>query len=100
MRASPIRLRTAILALVAALAAVSARAQTPLPAPPAQTAPQLSQAQLDQLLAPVALYPDELVGNILMASTYPLEVVQAARLVQDRDNARLKGDALAAALQS
>ncbi len=100
MRASPIRLRIAIFALATALAAVSGRAQTPPPAPPAQTAPQLSQAQLDQLLAPVALYPDELVGNILMASTYPLEVVQAARWVQDWNNAKLKGDALATALQS
>lgn len=44
------------------------------PAPLAYT-----QAQLDQMLAPIALYPDPLLSQILMASTYPLEVVQAAR---------------------
>jgi len=38
-----------------------------------------SQAELDQLLAPIALYPDGLLSQILMAATYPLEVVQAAR---------------------
>ena len=38
-----------------------------------------SQQQLDQLLAPIALYPDSLLVQILMASTYPLEVVMAAR---------------------
>ena len=40
---------------------------------------KLSQEELAQLLAPIALYPDELVSQILMASTYPLEVVQADR---------------------
>ena len=34
--------------------------------------------QLDQMLAPIALYPDPLLAQTLMASTYPLEVVQAA----------------------
>ena len=38
-----------------------------------------SEADLDQMLAPVALYPDELLSQILMAATYPLEVVEAAR---------------------
>lgn len=40
---------------------------------------ELDQAQLDQLLAPIALYPDTLLSHILVASTYPLEVIQAAR---------------------
>jgi hypothetical protein len=40
---------------------------------------QLSQAQIDQILAPIALYPDTLLSHILVASTYPLEVIQAAR---------------------
>ena len=40
----------------------------------AQTATQLAPAQLDQLLAPIALYPDDLLANILMAATYPLDV--------------------------
>ncbi len=39
----------------------------------------LDQAQLDQILAPIALYPDTLLSHILVASTYPLEVIQAAR---------------------
>ncbi|MGJ8681564.1 DUF3300 domain-containing protein, partial [Paraglaciecola sp.] len=40
---------------------------------------EISQAQLDQILAPIALYPDTLLSHIFVASTYPLEVVQAAR---------------------
>ncbi|GAB2680869.1 DUF3300 domain-containing protein [Aliiglaciecola aliphaticivorans] len=39
----------------------------------------LDQAELDQMLAPVALYPDTVLSHVLVASTYPLEVVQAAR---------------------
>jgi hypothetical protein len=51
------------------------------PAAFAQAAPArvYTQAQLDQMLAPIALYPDPLLSQILMAATYPLEVVQAAR---------------------
>lgn len=56
--------------------------------------------QLDQLVAPIALYPDDLVGLILMASTYPLEVVQADRWLQDPANASLSGARLTQALQS
>jgi len=44
---------------------------------------------LDQIVALIALYPDPLLAQILMASTYPLEVVQAARFA--KDNANLKG---------
>ena len=62
-------------------------------------APAYLPQQLDQLLAPIALYPDPLLAQILMASTYPLEVVEAARWLQDRDNAALRGDQLDAALQ-
>jgi hypothetical protein len=47
------------------------------------------QAELDQMLAPVALYPDSLLSQVLMASTYPLEVVQASRW--SRANPGLKG---------
>jgi Protein of unknown function (DUF3300) len=49
-----------------------------------------SAEELDQVAAPIALYPDPLVAQILMASTYPLEVVQAARFA--KDNASLKGE--------
>jgi len=48
------------------------------------------QAELDQMLAPVALYPDSLLSQVLMASTYPLEVVQASRW--SRANPGLKGE--------
>jgi hypothetical protein len=55
------------------------------------------QEELDQLLAPIALYPDDLLTQILMASTYPLEAVQAERWA--KQNKSLKGDALKAALE-
>lgn len=57
----------------------------------------LSSEQLEQLVAPIALYPDSLVAQVLMASTYPLEVVEAARWV--KANPKLKGTALEDALQ-
>ena len=53
--------------------------------------------QLDQLLAPIALYPDALLSQVLMAATYPLEVVEAARWSQANPN--LKGDAAVAAVK-
>jgi len=83
-----------------------ARAQTgdqnaapPAAAAPATTAtepaaPLLKPAELDGLVAPIALYPDTLLANVLMAATYPLEVVQAERWV--KDNSKLGGDALKA----
>lgn len=43
---------------------------------------QFSQAQLDSILAPIALYPDTLLSHLLIAATYPLEVVQANRWVK------------------
>jgi hypothetical protein len=54
----------------------------------------LAQGQLNQLLAPIALYPDPLIAQILMASTYPLEVAEAGRWQQDPSNAGLQGDQL------
>jgi hypothetical protein len=53
--------------------------------------------EIDALVAPIALYPDDLLSQIFMASTYPLEVVQAGRWA--RQNQNLKGDALAQALE-
>jgi len=55
------------------------------------------QEELDQMLAPIALYPDDLLTEILIASTYPLEIVQAARWAKQNKN--LKGDALTEALE-
>ncbi len=49
------------------------------------------------MLAPIALYPDSLLAQIFMASTYPLEVVQADRWAKQNKN--LTGDALTAALE-
>jgi hypothetical protein len=66
-------------------------------APGQPSAQQLGQAELEKLLAPVALYPDDLVAQILTASTYPIEVVQAQRWVSAHPN--VHGDALQDALQ-
>ena len=55
-----------------------------------------SQQDLDQILAPIALYPDPLLAQIFMASTYPLEVVQAARWV--KANPKITGKALEEAM--
>ena len=75
-------------------------AAVPSSAPQAAGQPVFSTEELDQMTAPIALYPDDLVAQILIASTYPLEVVQAERWVSDPANAALKGDQLAAALES
>jgi hypothetical protein len=78
------------------LAVTPCAAQSPAP-PSAQTRQITYKAEeLDQLLAPVALYPDHLLSQVLIASTYPLEVVTADRWVQQ--NKSLKGDALKKAL--
>ena len=66
---------------------------------PASAKPQqqlLDAAHLDQLVAPIALHPDPLLAQVLMASTYPLEVVQADRFA--KANKKLKGDKLKEAL--
>jgi hypothetical protein len=61
-----------------------------------QQQPLLDAGQLDQLVAPIALYPDPLLAQVLMASTYPLEVVQADRFA--KANKALKEDQLSGAL--
>jgi hypothetical protein len=60
-------------------------------------APPLSTAQLEQLVAPIALYPDPLLSQMLMAATYPLEVAEAARWSQA--NPDFTGAALEDAMQ-
>ncbi len=70
-----------------------AQAQTPPTAPDQQL---LKAEELDALVAPIALYPDNLLAQVLMASTYPLEVVQADRWATE--NKALKGDPLKAAV--
>ncbi|MGY4575623.1 DUF3300 domain-containing protein [Bradyrhizobium sp. USDA 3256] len=70
------------------------QAAAPAPALPAS---KLPEGQIEQLVAPIALYPDALLSQILMASTYPLEVVEAARWSQD--NKTVTGKALEDAMQ-
>jgi hypothetical protein len=77
--------------------AASAQEAAATPAATAAAPAPFSEAQLEQLVAPIALYPDSLVAQILMASTYPLEIVQAARWLEK--NPTLEGDALLEALK-
>jgi uncharacterized membrane protein YgcG len=82
-----------------------AMAETGTPAPAAASATGGTQAdqpvfatdQIEQMLAPIALYPDALLAQVLMAATYPLEIVQASRWV--KKNPDLKDEALDAALR-
>ena len=71
---------------------------TPAPAQatPAPPYTQQTSEQLQQLVAPIALYPDSLIAQILAASTFPEQVVEADRWVQAHPD--LKGDALAKAV--
>lgn len=80
-----------------------ASAQTPAAPPAAAPAPApagkaFSEQEIEQLVAPIALHPDALFSQILMASTYPLEVVEAERWIKKHSD--LKGKALEDALQS
>ncbi len=94
------RRATVITAAVLLLAGGLAIAQTGLPASDPAPAPpitlQTSPPQLDDLLAPIALYPDPLLSQILMAASYPVEVVQAHRWLADPANAALQDGDLAA----
>ena len=101
MKVYRLALCAAPLVLAWNVATVPARAQDASAPAPAQTQTQneqtFSQAQIAQLVAPIALYPDALLTQILMASTYPLEVVEAARW--SHDNSTIKGQALENAMQ-
>src|SRR5262249_6627460 len=63
----------------------------------AEGPPPLKPEEIDQLVAPIALYPDPLLAQIFMASTYPLEIVQAARW--SKENPGVKDKALEDAMQ-
>jgi hypothetical protein len=67
-------------------------------APPAAAPPKLTAEQLDQLTAPIALYPDALLAQVLMAAAYPVDVVAADRFMQKNGN--LTGDQMEQALQN
>ncbi|WP_213738082.1 DUF3300 domain-containing protein [Bradyrhizobium sp. dw_411] len=79
---------------VGAVAQQPAATSPPVSSPPEQTL--LKPEQLEALVAPIALYPDALLANMLAAATYPLEVVEADRFVKENKN--LKGDTLKAAV--
>ncbi len=69
--------------------APAAPAQSIAPAQPASAWPvpaKLNSAELEKLVAPIALYPDPLVAAVLPASAYPIEVALAARFVKDTNN--------------
>src|SRR5262245_895518 len=89
------------MALLVASLPVLAQGQQGQPPPQQQPQPQqqqpLTQQQLQQLVAPIALYPDALLAQVLTASTYPLEVAMAARWSEK--NSGLKGAALEDAMQ-
>jgi hypothetical protein len=89
--------RTLARRLVAWLCAGIVAVPLPTPAQQAPASAVFKAEELDQLVAPIALHPDPLLAQILMASTYPLEVVQAARFVKDNPN--LKGEQLNEALK-
>ena len=71
-------------------------AQVPAQAAPSPSYTQQTADQLQQLVAPIALYPDSLVAQVLAASTFPEQLVEADRWVQAHPD--LKGDALAKAV--
>jgi hypothetical protein len=89
--ASQMMLAVAVV-LAANVSGVRAQATPGAPSAPPASAPPISDQELEQLVAPIALYPDSLMTQILMASTYPLEVVEADRFA--KANKDLKGDAL------
>src|SRR5262245_12683639 len=73
------------------------------PAPIAASAPRgasatFSREQIEQLVAPIALYPDSLLSQVLMAATYPADVAEAAKW--SKANKDMKGDAATQAVQN
>lgn len=60
--------------------------------------PPFKPEELEALVAPIAFYPDTVLSQVLMVSTYPLEIVQAARWV--KANPKVKGDAALKAVEN
>src|SRR5262245_6164038 len=63
-----------------------APAASPAPDAAPETAPKLTNDQLDSLVAPIALYPDPLLAQTLVASTYPLEIMQLQQWLEKNKN--------------
>ena len=81
-RARPVIWIAAVSTCVALIGAPFATAQAP--APVANTTQARPPADIEKLVGPIALYPDDLVAIILPASTNPLQLVQADRFIQKR----------------
>jgi hypothetical protein len=95
----------ALCALMAAPAGTSfAQEASPTPAAQAaagapESAPKLSMDQLESLVAPIALYPDPLLAQMLVASTYPIDVVAAQQWLDKNQSRNLQGEALEKAVE-
>ncbi len=88
-------------ALASGAGGVQAQTQqqpTSAAAPAAAPAEPFKPEEIEALVAPIALYPDSVLSQVLMASTYPLEIVHAARWVKANPN--VKGDAAVKAVES
>lgn len=95
-RKAPSRALSVVCAMILAVLPAGAPlfAQDPAQQPPPALLPP---QQLDTLVAPIALYPDSLLSQVLVAATYPLEVVEAGQWLQQNRN--LRGSALVNAAQ-
>jgi hypothetical protein len=74
------------LALILSISFAIQFASAATPEPEVEVASQLSEEELDRVLAPIALYPDTLLTHILIASTYPMDVIRAARWREKNDH--------------
>jgi hypothetical protein len=93
VRAAGISRRWLWLALGMLLLVGGAASLRPAAAQEVAAAATVSAGELEEIVGPIALYPDDLVAIVLPASTYPLQVVQAARFLEDRKaNASLEPD--------
>jgi len=86
-----------VLSLAPGDTAVYAQEAQQQAAPPEQPPPKIPNDQLDSLVAPIALYPDPLLSQVLVASTYPLEIIQLEQWLEKNKN--LKDQALTDAVQ-
>src|SRR5579871_1567455 len=96
------RLMVVLCAIVIVPGDTVAELQSPSPPPAASTtspapATKIPSDQLDSLVAPIALFPDPMLAQVLAASTYPLEIIQLQQWLAR--NPGLKNDALAAAVE-
>ena len=87
-----VRELAAIICIGALVPGNALAAQSPQTSAPAeQPAAKIPSDQLDSLVAPIALYPDPLLSQVLVASTYPLEVVQLQQWLAQNKGTERKG---------